>query len=201
MTAPSPRVHSHPQLIGVCPINAVIASEQGSCRPLPNYITQEEAETPSHNTRSRREIPRTITHEALLVTMEMTTSRPTARNLASRKFPLQLLCEFAGAVMDSNGELLQYRHLMARPEYREVWGKAYGNEVGRLAQGLPGRVEGTHALDFIAKSEVPRKPIQRCNLRPDFLQLSNRKRRSKPSKMSCRRRQNQLPRRCSHTNM
>ena len=57
--------------------------------------------------------------------------------------------------MDSNGELLQYRHLMAHPEYREVWGKAYGNELGRLAQGLPGRVDGTNTLDFIAKSEVP----------------------------------------------
>ena len=27
--------------------------------------------------------------------------------------------------------------------------------MGRLAQGLPGRVDGTNTLDFLAKSEVP----------------------------------------------
>ena len=57
--------------------------------------------------------------------------------------------------MDANGELLQYRHLIKRKEYREVWSRSYGNELGRLAQGLPGRVEGTNTLYFILKSEVP----------------------------------------------
>ena len=47
--------------------------------------------------------------------------------------------------MDANGELLQYRHLIARPEYRRVWGNAFGKEVGRLAQGLPVQLHGpTH---------------------------------------------------------
>ena len=57
--------------------------------------------------------------------------------------------------MDANGDLLQYRHLMARPEYREVWGGAYGKELGRLAQGLPGICDGTDTIDFIHKNEVP----------------------------------------------
>ena len=57
--------------------------------------------------------------------------------------------------MDSSGELLQYRHLIARPEYRDTWTKAYGNKIGRLAQGLPGRVEGTNTLDFIKKEDIP----------------------------------------------
>ncbi|KAL7529404.1 hypothetical protein ACHAXR_002949 [Thalassiosira sp. AJA248-18] len=62
--------------------------------------------------------------------MEMSSASVTAQNLAARKFPMQLLCELAGAVMDANGELLQCQHLIKRPEYREVWGKAYGKELG-----------------------------------------------------------------------
>ncbi|KAL7523277.1 hypothetical protein ACHAXR_000105 [Thalassiosira sp. AJA248-18] len=106
--------------------------------------------------------------------MEMSSANVTAQNLAARKFPMQLLCELAGAVMDANGELLQYRHLINRPEYREVWGKAYGKELGRLAQGIPGVVDGTDTLDFIRKDEIPfdrRKDVTYgqivCNYRPE----------------------------------
>ena len=45
--------------------------------------------------------------------------------------------------MDAIGELLQYCHLMERPEYKYVWGKDYVNELVRLAQGLPGVVDST----------------------------------------------------------
>ena len=99
----------------------------------------------------------------------------TARKLAARKFPIQFLCDFANAVLDGyTGELLEYRHLITRPKYREVWGKSFGDEVGRLAQGTPGRVEGTNTLFFIHKHEVPpdrRKDVTYdricCNVRPE----------------------------------
>ena len=68
---------------------------------------------------------------------------------------MQLLCEMAGAVLDAEtGDLLEYRHLIRRPHYQEVWGNAFGKEVGRLAQGMPGVVEGTDTIDFIHKHEV-----------------------------------------------
>ena len=57
--------------------------------------------------------------------MESTFSSPTACQCDSQNFPRLFLCDLANAVMDSNGELLQYRHLMARPEYRVVWVKSY----------------------------------------------------------------------------
>ena len=57
--------------------------------------------------------------------------------------------------MDSSGEILEYRHLMKRDEYRVIWGKAMGNEIIRLAQGLKGRVEGTNTIYFINKNQVP----------------------------------------------
>ena len=64
--------------------------------------------------------------------------------------------------MDKNGEMLEYRHLIKRPEYREVWGKSYGNEIGRLAQGMKGRVEGTNTMFFINKHEVPQERFKDC---------------------------------------
>ena len=69
---------------------------------------------------------------------------------------MAFLAEIAGAVLDgATGELLEYRHLLKNPAYREVWGGAYGKEVGRLAQGLDGVVDGTDTIDFISKSDVP----------------------------------------------
>ena len=87
--------------------------------------------------------------------MESTSSAPTACQCASRKFPIQLVCDLANAVMDTNGELLQYLHLMARPEYWVVWGKSYAKEFGILNQVLPGVVKGTYTFDFVTKHVVP----------------------------------------------
>ena len=60
------------------------------------------------------------------------------------------------AVMDEEtGDLLEYRQLRANPKYKATWGKSFGNEIGRLAQGMPGRVEGTNTIFFIHKKQVP----------------------------------------------
>ena len=58
---------------------------------------------------------------------------------ASRKYPLEFLTDFAGSVFDGvTVELLEYRHLTKRPEYKDDWGYSVGNELGRLMQGMPG---------------------------------------------------------------
>ena len=49
----------------------------------------------------------------------------------------------AGSIMYVNGELLEYIHLMKRVEYRKIWGKAYGNELGRLPQGIGDNIKRT----------------------------------------------------------
>jgi hypothetical protein len=60
------------------------------------------------------------------------------------------------AILDpATGKLLEYRHLIKDPEHKEVWGKSYGNEIGRLFQGMPGRVEGTDTAFFINSNEIP----------------------------------------------
>ena len=64
---------------------------------------------PTYRLRNRE--VRTITTEAMLSAIEVSTTQTSAKRLASRRFPLQLLCEMAGAVLDKEtGELLEYRH-------------------------------------------------------------------------------------------
>ena len=53
------------------------------------------------------------------------------------------------------GEMLEYRYLITRPKYKEVWGKSFGKEFGRLSQGISGKVEGTNTMHFIHKEQVP----------------------------------------------
>ena len=48
--------------------------------------------------------------------------------------------------MDVNGDLLEYRHLIKRVEYRNIWGEAYGNELGILAQGIGDNIRGTDTI-------------------------------------------------------
>ena len=91
----------------------------------------------------------------MLAAVEISTERPTPRNLSSRKFPMQMLCEMAGAIMDVNGGLLEYIHLMKREEYRNIWGKSYGNELGRLSQGIGYNIKGTDTVFFTKKQNIP----------------------------------------------
>ena len=74
------------------------------------------------------------------------------RQLASKKYPLHML----NAVLnEETGKMMEYRHLLADPKYRDIYSKAFGKEVGRLAQGLPNGVKGTDTITFIYKDQVP----------------------------------------------
>ena len=94
---------------------------------------------------------------------------------ASREYPLQLFCELAGAVLDEEtGDFLDYRHLVKHLNHKKVWGGAFGKEVGRLAQGLPGIVKGSNTLNFVFKHEIPPDRFKEvtyarivCNYRPE----------------------------------
>jgi len=81
----------------------------------------------------------------------------TAKSAASRKFPMQFLCDYANAVLDGKtGELLEYWHLIAHPKHKQAWGASFGNEIGRLALGMPGRVKDTGTMFFVDKNKVPK---------------------------------------------
>ena len=82
---------------------------------------------------------------------------------AFRKYPVQLLCELAGAVLDQDtGDLLEYRHLLKHPKLKKLWGRGHAKEVGRLAQGLSGIVKGTDTIKFIPKGDIPVKRLKDC---------------------------------------
>ncbi len=73
------------------------------------------------------------------------------RQAASRKYPLQFLCDLAYAVLDDEaGDLLEYRHLMKHPKYKNVWTKSFGTEIRCLATT-------TETIFFIKKDEIPQE--------------------------------------------
>ena len=53
------------------------------------------------------------------------------------------------------GELMEYRELMNNPKYCPLYQSSYTKQIRRLAQGMPGLVEGTNAMFFIDKTAVP----------------------------------------------
>ena len=87
---------------------------------------------------------------------------------------MQFLVDLAASVFGKEtGELLEYRHLIKIPKHKKAWGHSFGNEIGRLAQGMPGRNIGTNTIFFIHKSEVPENRWRDmtssrivCNMRP-----------------------------------
>ena len=59
------------------------------------------------------------------------------------------------AVLDKDTvELMDYRNLIKNPKYRPLYQNSYAKEIGRLAQCMPGLVEGTNTMFFIDKTSV-----------------------------------------------
>ena len=42
----------------------------------------------------------------------------TPKQMAQRKLPMKWLCKMANSVLGVNGELLEYRHLIAKPNHK-----------------------------------------------------------------------------------
>ena len=88
------------------------------------------------------------TQEAILYCFHTRQPAISASELMSRRFPKEVL---AAVLNKETGELMEYCHLILNPKYRELWQNSYKNELGRLAQGMPGRVKGTNTIFFIHK--------------------------------------------------
>ena len=132
----------------------------------PNIITQADDDAPAYRTRAR--------HDRLLAAINKGHSCPTARQTAARKFSPQFFSDYVNAVLDEEtGELLEYRHLIKHPKFKNDWGYSFGNEIGRLAQGMPGHNTGTNTIFFIRKADIPPERWKDiafsrivCNVRP-----------------------------------
>jgi hypothetical protein len=78
---------------------------------------------PSANTGHKQET-QTLTQDFMLQCMEIPGYKApfTAQQVASRKYPLQFLCDLAYAILDNEtGDLLKYCHLMKHPKYKGIW--------------------------------------------------------------------------------
>ena len=123
--------------------------------PRPHFIPHEEVDMattpdqPVDNTRAKQRTL-TITQEYVLVaTVHIT---PYNNN------PNRLLCEYAKSILDEKiGELLEYKHLIKHPKYKETLSHSYRNEIGRLVQGMLGRANDTDTMFFINKTELPQE--------------------------------------------
>ena len=105
--------------------------------PLPlTYNTRSHAR---HQTTSRR-TTRSVTQELLMSTIEIENN------------PIDTI----NAILNPDtGQLMEYRHLKADPNYQSAWGISYGNELGRLFQGMPNRVKGTNTAYFVHSDDIP----------------------------------------------
>jgi hypothetical protein len=73
----------------------------------------------------------------------------TIRQAASCTFLMQFLCDLAYAILDNKtGNLLEYRHLIKHPKYKDTWLKSFGTKIRRL-------VTTTETMFFKSKKEVP----------------------------------------------
>jgi hypothetical protein len=87
------------------------------------------------------------------------------------------------SVLGVNGELLEYHHFIANQTPRATWQHSYGNKIGCLAQGGPGRNTSTNTIVFIKKNQVPQNRAKdvtysliTCLIRPEKIVEQNQTR-------------------------
>ncbi len=163
-----------------------------------NYILQDEEEDEEpqrYNTRSQM---MSIMQEAMLVCVniakpmyiasldlgllnyrEKPTFKISTKQLSTCKILMTWFCEMANSVLGEKGKLLKY----CNPKTKAVWAHLYGNEIGRLAQGMPGRNTGTKTIFFIRRDQVPRDRMKdttygliTCIVHPEKIDEPNRTR-------------------------
>ena len=122
--------------------------------PIP-IISQGDDSPPAENTRQQHQVC-TLTQDYLFHMMEIPGYQApfTPAQAASRKYPLQFLCDFAYAVLDDDtGDLLEYPHLIKHPKYKDTWSQSFVNKIRCQATT-------TETIFFINKQEIP-KQMQR----------------------------------------
>jgi hypothetical protein len=117
---------------------------------------------PAHNTHSQTQV-HTITQEALLSCIhnygKVMSRHVTAHCAAQRQYPTDML----HTVLDkTTGHLMEMWHLLVNPKHKELWGKSYMKELGRLAQGMTGVNKGTNTIVFIRRKDIP--PNCKCDV-------------------------------------
>ena len=89
--------------------------------------------------------------------------------------PVQQSQWMAQHIFDDNGKKLNLDALLNGPN-GDIWRKSISNELGRLSDGIPGRVRGTKAVKWIYKNQVPKnKKVTYANMVCDYRPLKEEK--------------------------
>ncbi len=192
---------SAPQQLAQAPATR---SNSQSCMSLPNYSSQDEDNIPAPMRCTTRLVAKSIMQEAMLSYVDIykphyivsadlgilnytqtpkltgTTLTVTPKQMAQCIIPMNWLCKTANSVLGVNGELLEYHHLISNQTTRATWQHSYGNEIGHLAQGMPGRNTCTNTIVFIKKNQVPQNRakdvtygLTTCLIRPEKIEEPN----------------------------
>ena len=71
------------------------------------------------------------------------------------------ITKMANAIIDDyTVKELNYCQLSKHPKHQKIWKQSFANELGRLAHGAGGRMEGTYTMFFIAQYQVPRDRLK-----------------------------------------
>ncbi len=130
----------HPNATQKAAVTTTPAFEYSNDAPATNapVITQDEDDkedkppATSYARKLRSQTTRSMTDEWLYSMMEFpgitTTVNP--QMAASRKYPIQFLCNYANAVIDNEtGEIMEYRHLLKDPKHRKRCQRSFSKEM------------------------------------------------------------------------
>ena len=141
--------------------------------PLPhNYrtVTPEPSEVPKNEGLSLMDFLRT----RVQVPPRLTPRAPFPKiNFKHTEQPFPHL--LAQHIFDEAGKKQSLDDLLSGPD-EKIWKRSIGNELGRLSDGIPGRVRGTKAVRWIHKKEIPKnKKVTYANMVCDYRPLKEEK--------------------------
>jgi hypothetical protein len=105
----------------------------------------------------------TISKDLGLLNYTLNPSKPMAKftvrpqQMSIQCLPMAWFCEMANSVIGEGSKLQEYKQLIANSKTHAKWTHSYGNKIGHLTQGMPGRNTGTNTIIFIWKEQVPKE--------------------------------------------
>ena len=137
LTMQPPRVGMPPPRVGIPPTPAVD-------HDVPNIITPDTDDPVVHRPSRLRPSP----NPRFIATLR--------GNYVAAAASIAATEALANAVIDKDtGLALEYRALSTGPD-KETWVRALANDIGRLAQGVGGRVKGNNTIFFVHPSKIPK---------------------------------------------
>jgi hypothetical protein len=94
------------------------SDDENEDAPTPRVARADTDEEPVRRYNLRSNTGGNIMTDVMLSVVELSNTKLTPNRLLGRQFPMQFLCEIAGAVMDEDtGDMLEYQHLVKIPKY------------------------------------------------------------------------------------